>query len=77
MLNVNNETQEQQTERSYLINRLSQELDNASKEVQKDNLYKMYIGEARTIMTFDYFVSWTPLEDLKIILEQVITENRK
>mgnify|MGYP003657555864 CR=1 FL=1 len=76
-MNILNETPEQIKVRKNLIFRLKEELQNACDEIKKDNLYKMYLGEARTIMTYDYFVNWTPLDDLKIILEQVREENNK
>ena len=74
-MNILNETPTQITERRQIIFRLNQELSKACKEVKKDNLYKMYLGEARTIMTYDYFINWLPLEDLKIVLKQVREEN--
>ena len=63
--------------RNQLRFRLEQELERACKEVKKDALYKMYKGEARTLMTFHYWINSVPLEDLQIILEQVREENNK
>ena len=76
-MNLRNETPEQIKVRKNLIFRLKEELMNACDEIKKDALYKMYLGSSRTIMTYNYFVNWTPLEDLKIILEQVREENNK
>ena len=76
-MNILNEKPEQMRIRRNLIFRLNEELSNACNEIKKDALYKMYLGDSRTIMTYDYFVNWTPLDDLKIILEQVREENNK
>tara|TARA_R110002051_G_scaffold144325_1_gene217235 strand:- start:4623 stop:4862 length:240 start_codon:yes stop_codon:yes gene_type:complete len=76
-MNILNEKPEQMRIRRNLIFRLNEELSNACNEIKKDALYKMYLGSSRTIMTYDYFVNWTPLKDLKIILEQVREENNK
>ena len=77
IMNILNETPEQMRVRRNLIFRLNEELSNACDEIKKDALYQMYLGSSRTIMTYDYFVNWTPLNDLKIILEQVREENNK
>ena len=76
-MNIHNETQKERATRNQLIFRLKEELQNACDEIKKDALYKMFIGSNRSIMTFEYFVNWTPLNDLKIVLEQVREENNK
>lgn len=76
-MNILNENQETRLIRNRLRLRLIQELEVACDEIKKDALYKMFKGESRTIMTFDYWVNWIPLNDLKIVLKQVREENNK
>ena len=76
-MNILNETPEARKDRLYIQYRLKEELLNACKEVQKDDLYKMFKGTSRSIMTYEYFINWMPLDDLKIILSQVRAENNK
>ena len=76
-MNVLNEDQPTKAKRNQLRFRLEEELERACNEIKKDALYKMYKEETRTIMTFQYWVNWIPLEDLKIVLEQVREENNK
>tara|TARA_R100000541_G_scaffold56759_2_gene66377 strand:+ start:323 stop:562 length:240 start_codon:yes stop_codon:yes gene_type:complete len=76
-MNILNETPETMRIRRNMIFRLNEELSNACDEIKKDALYQMYLGSTRTIMTYQYFVHWTPLEDLKTLLEQVREENNK
>jgi len=71
------ENQETKEIRNRLRLRLIQELEVASDEIKKDALYKMFKGESRTIMTFDYWINWITLNDLKIVLKQVRKENNK
>ena len=76
-MNILNETQDQRHTRNQIRFRLEQELKRACKEVKKDPLYQMYKGSSRTIMTFEYWVNWIPLKELKTALEQVREENNK
>lgn len=68
---------EEAKQRNQLRFRLEQELNHACKEIKKDALYKMYKGEARTLMTWSYWVNSVPLSDLRVVLEQVREENNK
>lgn len=76
-MNILNENQETRLIRNRLRLRLIQELEVASEEIKKDALYKMFTGESRTLMTFDYWVNWISLDELKTVLEQVREENNK
>ena len=76
-MNVLNEDQPTRVKRNQLRFRLEQELGRACKEVKKDPLYKMYKEETRSIMTYNYWVNWIPLEDLQKALEEVREENNK
>ena len=76
-MNLLNEDQPTRAKRNQLRFRLEEELERACSEIKKDALYQMYKGESRTIMTFQYWINWIPLEDLKIVLEQVREENNK
>jgi hypothetical protein len=76
-MNILNENQETRLIRNRLRLRLIQELEVACDEIKKDALYKMFMGESRTIMTFDYWINWISLDELKTVLEQVREENNK
>tara|TARA_R110000751_G_scaffold303934_1_gene419008 strand:- start:110 stop:349 length:240 start_codon:yes stop_codon:yes gene_type:complete len=76
-MNILNESQEARKIRNRLRLRLIQELEVACDEIKKDALYKMFTGESRTLMTFDYWINWISLDELKTVLEQVREENNK
>ena len=76
-MNILNENQEDRLIRNRLRLRLIQELEAAAEEIKKNALYKMFTGESRTLMTFDYWVNWISLDELKTVLEQVREENNK
>ena len=76
-MNIINENQETRLIRNRLRLRLIQELEVACDEIKKDALYKIFKGDSRANMTFDYYINWISLNDLKEVIEQVREENNK
>ena len=76
-MNILNESQEAREIRNRLRSRLIQELEVACNEIKKDPLYKIFKGESRAIMTFDYYINTISLDELKTVIEQVREQNNK
>lgn len=68
-------TDQNKAQRNQLKFRLMEELDRASKEVQKDALYLVYKSAGH--LAFNGWLNKIPLEDLRIILKQLREENNK